>query len=71
MALPALERVCRDSQREGDGPHFQELKRAGMLGMPKCGLAPTMQVIADSVTANPEGRETTKHGNMLWDKMEN
>jgi len=42
-----------------------------MLQMCKCYLAPVTRVIADSITANPRGREMTKHGNELWDKMEN
>ena len=64
-------RVRSDYWGEGDRPHFQKLKWAGMLRMHKCGLTPITHVIADSITANPGERETTKHGNMLWDKMEN
>lgn len=70
-ALPAQETIHSDCWRGGDRPHCQKLKRAEMLRMRKCGLAPIMHVIADSTTANLTGRETTKHRNVLWDKMEN
>lgn len=69
--LPAEERMHSDCWRGGDRPHFQKLKRVEMLRTRKCGLAPVMHVIADSATANFRGRETTKHRNVLWDKMEN
>lgn len=70
MALPAQGRARNDSCGERDRPQFEKLRRAGMLRMSKCGLAPITGVIADSITANPRGREMTKHGNMLRDKMD-